>query len=365
MGRGGAKDCTVMFVVMTIVAVIVSCILLGVSFSILPVNNVGLLFNGNNRLLNCNQIYGLGLSGSRRVFTGLGQGFSGYTYPSTAYNTVFGTSGGQSDFSTISAKTNEGASISVDVAVQWRLPTGSGQQLCYTVYRYGGNFLPFVNNFVGGAVRDAVSGFFVQDLWLKRAVVGAAVKNSIQNVLNSNGFVFVGAQLLSLDIPTALQNAVEDTTVQSVKIATASNNQMRANVSAITRQLQAQVGAQVTVINANAQAIATNCEWIGRSICSKACCCSFNPRLFIFPSFLSSFLVFAATASAAAMGLRSTTGGEAQGYYLFKQALAANSSIPLSYLNSTALLGFAWLDTLLTVNAKKLVISVAPPYQSV
>lgn len=325
MGAGG---CSVLCMLLTGVALFVSCFLLGFSFDTLGPGEMGVMFNQNTQRLECEQVYGATRdSESRRWFTGLGRGFYDYRFPMSSKYVLF-SNNATSASETLVTKTKDGATVTMDVAVQYRLPR-TQPALCAVIYSYGFDYNAFVITNVRGVARDAVASFLVGDLWQQRSVVGNAVKSAIATAINNLGLVFVGSQLLSLDIPSELQSAIEDTSVQEQRIFTAQLNLARQNVSAITRQLQAEVSAQVSIINAQAGA---------------------NAAIVL--------------AQAAATALQVTTAAEAAGYAAFGAAIKANSSIntgSATGLTPMDVLGLAWIDTVSQMQARHLVVSVASP----
>jgi uncharacterized DUF497 family protein len=240
-------------VLLTSVVAFVSCFLLGFSFDTLEPLTMGIMFNQNTRLLECDTVYGVTVGGgSRRMFTGLGRGFYNYRFPVNSQYLLFSSNSTASGhYETLTTKTVEGATITMDLALQYKLPT-TQPSLCGVVYNYGLSYNNFVVAFVRGAARDAVAPFAVSGIWVQRTAVGLAVKAALNATLTRAGFTFVDAQMLSLNIPTSLETEIENTSVQQQGIVKAMYNQQRQNVSAITVLQQAEVQATIAVISARA-----------------------------------------------------------------------------------------------------------------
>lgn len=104
-------------------------------------------------------------------------------------------------------------------------------------------------------IRDAISRFEMADLWQKRPNVTNAVFVAVRDRLMRSHATVTGLQLLSLDIPGDVQEAVQTTTVEEQKIEEERQLQLVAIVEVRTRQQQAIQDAEVTVIDANATSL--------------------------------------------------------------------------------------------------------------
>lgn len=315
MGLGFA---TISCLVMTLISVIIASTLLGVSFDTLDPTSMGLLFDGNTRNLDCSTVYGATRgAGSRRYFVGLGAGFFQFRFPIPTTQLVFNNGGG-ADAGIITSRTSEGMTVQMALTVQYSL-VPQGASLCGLVRNYGtgeGAWKPFYIQYIASTARTTLSQFGVYDMWQQRGAVAAAVRAAVTAELSTRGANVVGVQLLSLDVPDALQNEIENTTVQFQGIFQAALSQQAQTVAAVTAQLQAETAAQVTLLNANAAATST-----------------------------------LSIATAAAAGLNLTAVAEGKGY-----AAVANTF----GMNTTELLAFVWIDALLNTNAQLVIDSNTP-----
>jgi regulator of protease activity HflC (stomatin/prohibitin superfamily) len=103
-------------------------------------------------------------------------------------------------------------------------------------------------------VRDAVSAFYMRDLWQRRPAVAAAVLQKVATSFARAHAVVSALQVLNLNIPSAVQSAIETTTVEEQKIEQVRQQQLVSLVEVRTSQLSARQDAEVTVINAEASA---------------------------------------------------------------------------------------------------------------
>lgn len=320
MGRGGEIGVgTAAFAVLSFITVFVSCFLLGFSFDTLEPDKFALMFNKNTRELECDRLYGAERGkGSRRWFTGLGRGFYDYKFPLAAHTLLFSSTVTGASSATITTKTSEGATVTAELAVQYQLPRDP-QRICDLYFAFGLDYESFLVNYVRGTARDIIAAQQVQDMWTGRPQLSAALRTAIAAELSARAFgvSVVNFQLLSVDIPVALQAEIETTTVEFQKIAQASLTLQAQNVSAITTQLQAQVESQRTVIAAGAAANATLTE---------------------------------AVAQASSQNLTSYT--EAQAYATFKDAFN---------LTNAEVLQVAYIDALLNTGAERVSIALSSP----
>jgi hypothetical protein len=138
-----------------------------------------------------------------------------------------------------------------------------------------------------------------------------------------------------------LQNEIENTTVQAQAITTTFLNLQKQNVSAITRQLQARVTSQVTVINAQSTADAL----------IRTCATNFCLAVVLCPQARDKCFV-AVDAKARALSLNVTAYSEANAYNTFKVDFG---------MDNKEVLTLAYLDSLLGTNAAHIAISASTP----
>lgn len=308
---------TKLVVFMTAVTAFISFFLIGFSFDTLEPNVMALMFDQNTGYLDCSQVYGVATDSSRRWFTGLGRGFYTYRFNSTSRNMVFGSTPG-ADAPIIDARTQDGASIVVSLALQYRLPQ-DGPSLCNLYYTYGQSYHSFYVHYARSATRDTMALFQVTDLWNNRSGVSDVLETKLRPALKLGGASLVNFQMMSLDIPDALQAAIENTTVAAQKIEQASLQLNAAVVAANTTRLQAERQGALTLTMALANANVTT-----------------------------------TLANSTATVLQRTTAAEANGYAAMKTSLG---------LNTTNLLALRYMDALTTSTAQNVLLSAADPFK--
>jgi hypothetical protein len=118
----------------------------GYSFDTLEADKYALMFNKNTRLLECDQLYGAERGqGSRRFFTGLGRGFYEYRFPLASHTLVFSSTRSDANSPLIDARTMEGATVVVELALQYKLPR-TPDRMCQLLYSYGTDYTSFYVN---------------------------------------------------------------------------------------------------------------------------------------------------------------------------------------------------------------------------
>jgi hypothetical protein len=81
-------------------------------------------------------------------------------------------------------------------------------------------------------------------------------------------------------------------------------------------------------------------------------------RCYLAPAFFLSSRAVAVTAKANAAALKLTTAAAASGYASFSTALVSNSTGVMAPLTANGVMGLAWVDTVLGLQAQKLLVSV-------
>jgi regulator of protease activity HflC (stomatin/prohibitin superfamily) len=219
----------------------------------------------------------------------------------------------------IESKTIDGVSVVAGISFQYQLPRDPAA-LCKLVQEYGvepGAAKTFYIAYVRAAARDAIGEFEVVDFWQQRSVIAIKVKDRVRASIEAHSGTMLGFQLLTLDIPDAIQREIEDTTVQSQRVFQLQLQQQGAQVAAVTRQLQAQVTAEISIIAAGASGNAT---------------------------------IVSTTAEAAALNL--TISAEARAYASLKSALN---------LTNEELMALVYIDTLLKTPAAGMRIQAPLP----
>mgnify|MGYP005993138481 CR=1 FL=1 len=176
--------------------------------------------------------------------------------------------------SIIIAKSVEGIDISIACSVLYQLrrePTG----LRTLFNRFGGlveqdpaeaveedepqyGWTPFFVQSIRGGLRDVMGRFNATSLWKDRAGLRAAMRAEIAPFLEANHAELRGFQLLNMDIPSSLSDAILSTTVEGERVLRASTELISINETVITQvQVQARL-AQLQLLTAQAEAVELN-----------------------------------------------------------------------------------------------------------
>ena len=100
----------------------------------------------------------------------------------------------------------------------------------------------------------------MRELWERRDDIGAQLLQDIRVELAKHHADVIAVQLINLDIPSSIQNKIENTTVQFQKIDEARFDQALKNVTGETKVQEAYVLGNITIVNAEAQQI--EIEWV-------------------------------------------------------------------------------------------------------
>jgi len=293
--------------------------LLGYSFDILTPRRMGLMYNQNIGKLDCNQIYSYETQAKGRYYTGLGIGFYDYRFPITAQHIVLH-SVSNADGPIIESKTSDGVNVYAGISFQYTF-IRTPENLCKVIQYYGtsDNARNFIINFARSAARDAIGEFRVSDLWQQRSTIAARVKQAVGNVIQNHHVNMINLQLLTLDIPDDIQREVENTMIQSQMVFQLQLQQQGLVVTSITKQLQAQQSAEISIINAIANSNSTLTR-----------------------------------ANIEAVALNTTISAEAKGYAAIKNALN---------LTNDQLLSLVYIDTLLKTPAGSVIVGEHVPQE--
>jgi len=109
-----------------------------------------------------------------------------------------------------------------------------------------------------GSVRDVMGRFNATALWKDRAGLAEAMRAEIRPFLQAQNADLRGFQLLNLDIPDGLTDAILATTVEGERVLRASTELASINETVITQvQVQARL-AEIQLLVAQAQAVELN-----------------------------------------------------------------------------------------------------------
>jgi regulator of protease activity HflC (stomatin/prohibitin superfamily) len=276
------------------------------------------MYNQNVHKLDTSRVYNSERGQSGRWFTGLGVGFY-QQFPTDVQKLDF--FDGSGDSGMVSCRTREGLRVDLQFSVQYRLKRDA-TSLAKLFLDYGPDeaWKTFFINYVRSEVRNVISRHVVRDMWESRDELAREMDAALAAELGPRGAVVVGVQLLNVDIPLALQRAIENTTVETQRIEEAAEQLNAVRVSAETRRLEAEQAAQVLVIQALGEAYAIRRD-----------------------------------AEAQAVALARASAAESRALQLTREVLG---------FNTTELLRFSWLEALAASRAKRVVLAVPQPSET-
>jgi regulator of protease activity HflC (stomatin/prohibitin superfamily) len=240
---------------LTFVTLFVSCFLLGFSFNTLDPIEMGLKYNANTLQLMQDQIYGAQKGDGGRFFTGLGVFFK--KFPKTLQKVVFSTGDSEASGNDIGARTKDGLSVDLGVGVQYKFKRNA-KDLYNCFKKYEGNENAFYQRFIRTKVRDTAAKYFVNEYFAMRSTIRDQMLTDLKARFQTEEVDIVGLQLLNINLPVQIVNAIEVTAIANEKIGQALFDQQALRVSANTRILTTEQDNRVLLLNSQARGLATN-----------------------------------------------------------------------------------------------------------
>lgn len=242
-GRGGDDDertfvgCSVFCCL-----IIIGSILLGVSFSVLEPNEVGLEYNANTLKL-YTELYRGG-----RYFLGVGHSF--VKFPTTMQTIKF------SGSDAILGRTKDGLAVEMSISLQYKyiLDAASLRKLYID---FAENHLTAYIKIARSVIRDVASEYTAFQFFAERTIIGAKMQVEMNNALAKVYSTVPALQLLNVELPIAFSDAIQKTVNAQQDIEKAEYEQNAVKISSQTEVFKAQKDAEIVIINANATAQAT------------------------------------------------------------------------------------------------------------
>mmetsp|Transcript_144950 Transcript_144950/g.351965 ORF Transcript_144950/g.351965 Transcript_144950/m.351965 type:complete len:327 (-) Transcript_144950:33-1013(-) len=311
-GTAGTVCCGLIFF-------IVSLFLFAFSFDTLSATEMGLMYDANLCRLDTSVVYNAERNQGGRWWTGLGVNF--ITFPKEVQVVKFNTET-DADMPSIQSKTQDGADVDMGISFQFRLLRDADNlsklYLKFGVDEFGEpDYKRFVHRYARQVTRDVLSEYKVTELWEKRREVGTQLEAVLSTELTKRHCELIGFQLLNLDVPADLKEAIVTTTVAFQGIEKAEFELAQEEVQARTRRLVAEQAATITVLNANGTAAA-----------------------------------FLLDTEAEALSLAITTRAEVDAYKHVAQELSFGSDMLLDYI---------WVDNMLATDVGQMYLSVDQP----
>ena len=258
---GGCCCCTVL---------IASAIMVGCSFGVLDPTQFALDYDTVNFQIADGVLYTGG-----RHFIGLGHQF--IIFPNTLQTVRMGSvsAGEGSDGETVKtssllARTEDGLQVTLDISFQYRL-TADLEQIIKLYSDFQDNYRPAYVRIARNVLRDVASEFQAFQYFYNRTVVGAKMREVLNQALANHSAIVQAFQLLNVELPTRFSSAIEGTEVARQAIENARYQQDVARTEANTRVEEAKRQALIIALEANATAQSTTLQ--ARGPCLHTCTC--------------------------------------------------------------------------------------------
>lgn len=219
---------------------VVGAILLGESYDLVNPNEVGLIYDGNLHTLVDSESWAQG-----RHFVGIGRSFIKF---STLEHTIKYTG---SDI--ISTRTMDGLRVTMDVTFQYKLKT-SADSLSWIYSNYAYDWHPIYMKIGRSILRNVVAEYKAFWLVSRRHELAAQMQIELKAQLGAAGAKVISLQLISITIPTSIEDAIIATVIAQQDVETATSEKAIATISAATSLIEAKVLAETIMLSANATA---------------------------------------------------------------------------------------------------------------
>ena len=249
---------------------IASAIMVGCSFGVLDPTQFALDYDTVNFQIADGVLYTGG-----RHFIGLGHQF--IIFPNTLQTVRMGavSAGEGSDGETVKtsslmARTEDGLQVTLDISFQYRL-TADLEQIIKLYSDFQDNYRPAYVRIARNVLRDVASEFQAFQYFYNRTVVGAKMREVLNQALANHSAIVQAFQLLNVELPTRFSSAIEATEVARQAIENARYQQDVARTEANTRVEEAKRQALIIALEANATAQSTTLQ--ARGPCLHTCMC--------------------------------------------------------------------------------------------
>lgn len=216
------------------------------AFSTIAPIQYGILYNTISKTIDSSKVFDGGWH-----YTGITSSF--LTFPATIQNVEFTDYKG-ADSAPLQARTEEGLTVTLSLAFQYKLVKASVGQL-YEAYtdKYESNFIRIAR----GAIIEEAAKYNSAEYWTNRKAIGAAIKKLINDRLATAYATCESIQILSVDLPASRESAIVNS-----QVTKQINNQKQYEQEATQGRAAISVDwsetdRTITVIQGNAQAEAT------------------------------------------------------------------------------------------------------------
>lgn len=219
-------------------------IMFACSWDSLEFTEFGLDYNGIQKTVS-SDVYASG-----RFLLGLGHHF--IVFPETLQTIDF--SGSSVTSGSLSSRTSDGLLVTLDISFQYKLIPLE----IYTLYtEYATDYEEVYIRAARDILTDGASNFTAYQFFKDRTTIGTHFEQELNDFFSSSLHATIEFfQLRDVDLPDSFEAAIQDAEVARQSIEKAEYAKQTAQVAANTRVLQAEFSANVTLLEANAKAVA-------------------------------------------------------------------------------------------------------------
>jgi len=218
------------------IILLVSIILIAVSFSVLETTEVGLDFNGINQSIDDKKLYEEG-----RHFLGLGHEF--LRFPRTVQVV---------EVDNLNARTKDGLSIYLDTSLQWRFEL-SAATIAKVYKLFLDEYVLAYEKISKDIVRNAAAKFSAFEFFFSRGEIQSEMRLQLEQKLAPLGVQLSSFQLLNFDLPVEYTSAIQVTEEKRQRIEQVRELQQKAQIDANSRVAVASERADITRVQARAE----------------------------------------------------------------------------------------------------------------
>jgi hypothetical protein len=232
-----AKKKLVLLILFAVFVLIPSIVLFSVSFASLQATEVGLDYNHNTKHVD-SKLYQNGL-----YMLGLGHSF--IKFPTTLQTMDFEGS------SQVTCFTSDGLPVTLSLSFQYKLVPSSVHDLYMT---FGLDYETVYKNYALHQIAEGSTMFTAYQFFNEPSAIGSYLLKNIQESFTTLYATVEYLQLKSVGLPAVFEDAIQDTIVAEQQIQKAGYQLDTATVLASTMVQNATYAANITLINAAAEA---------------------------------------------------------------------------------------------------------------
>jgi len=221
------------------IVLIISIILIAVSFQTVELNTVGLNINHNLVTVDSSQVYAPG-----RYFVGLGHGF--LSFPTSVQES-------QQD---ITCRSLDGMTITLTFSYQWQL-NNDITSIFNLWSKFSDDMTSYQTAFdkvASETVRNVAAQYSSIQFFFNRSEITTTMGSQMGSALDTLGATVPSFQLLNFELPQAFSDALTSTQNVRSMVTRVLTQQQQAAIQASQSVATAQQDASIVIVNAQAQA---------------------------------------------------------------------------------------------------------------